>query len=429
MLHWLLLKDLKRAQRNPLPWLINLAVPLVITALIGLAFGGRSDSGGLGRIRFALVDEDDSPLTRFLRGGLNQDKAGEHLEPVLLNRADALRQIQDNQLSALVVIPAGFTRHYLTTTNVVTFELVKNPAQSIHPAVIEELLGALVTGLDALKRHLGDELVDWQAVFDGEGDHRRVAELIVRAGDKFEAARRYLAPPLITYTRETQRDPPAGVAPGEGETPGRKTGPQYNVFGYLLPGLASMFLLFLGNTAMNDFRREFQQRTLTRLRTLQPGLLPFVTSKVAFSIVMLLISAAIMLGAGGVLFRIDWRLPWVIVALTFSYCVFAAGFTALLGAAIVNEERGDAFGNIAAMAVGLAGGGAFPAQQLPAFLRDHVSPWLPNYWFTETIRALTLGDGQVAWAMVVLKTLVLGVGLAVAAAWWLRRRLERRGQG
>jgi ABC-type uncharacterized transport system permease subunit len=114
------------------------------------------------------------------------------------------------------------------------------------------------------------------------------------------------------------------------------------------------------------------------------------------------------------------------VALTVGYSVFAAGFTALLGAAIVNEDRGDAFGNVAAMAVGLAGGGAFPAQQLPALLRDHVSPWLPNYWFTETLRALTLGEGQIAWSPVLLKTLLLGVALAVAAAWLLQRRLERR---
>jgi hypothetical protein len=33
----------------------------------------------------------------------------------------------------------------------------------------------------------------------------------------------------------------------------------------------------------------------------------------------------------------------------------------------------------------------------------------------------------VAWLPVLLKTLVLGVGLAAAAAWLLQRRLERRG--
>ena len=64
----LLAKDLRRIRRNPWPWLIHLAVPLSITALLGLAFGsGGGEGGGLGRIRFALVDEDQSPLTQMLR--------------------------------------------------------------------------------------------------------------------------------------------------------------------------------------------------------------------------------------------------------------------------------------------------------------------------------------------------------------------------
>src|SRR5438128_8793679 len=72
----LLWKDLRRAWRNPVGWLVFLAVPLVITGLIGAIFGPKSNTSALGRIRFAVVDEDDSVLTKFLRGGLSQDKGG-----------------------------------------------------------------------------------------------------------------------------------------------------------------------------------------------------------------------------------------------------------------------------------------------------------------------------------------------------------------
>src|SRR2546426_5518183 len=99
MLRVLLAKDLRRVWRNPLPMLINIALPLCITGLIGLAFGGR-DEGELGKIRFAVVDEDDSMLTGMLRGGMNQKKASEHLEPVLLDREKAFAQLNDSELSA-----------------------------------------------------------------------------------------------------------------------------------------------------------------------------------------------------------------------------------------------------------------------------------------------------------------------------------------
>ncbi len=77
MLHVLVAKDLRRAWRNPVPYLIHLCLPLVITAMLGLIFGGagRQQGGGLGKIRVVIVDEDDSVVTRFLRGALSQEQA------------------------------------------------------------------------------------------------------------------------------------------------------------------------------------------------------------------------------------------------------------------------------------------------------------------------------------------------------------------
>ncbi len=113
MLRILLAKDLRRAWRNPLPWLINLIVPLAMTALIGLVFGGHSDNGALGRIRFAVVDEDKSLLSDFLRGSANQNQGGKYLEPVFMEREDALREINANKISAVLIIPTNFMRNYL----------------------------------------------------------------------------------------------------------------------------------------------------------------------------------------------------------------------------------------------------------------------------------------------------------------------------
>src|SRR5258707_7455286 len=127
VLRALLAKDLRRAWRNPLPWLLNLALPLCITAVIGLVFGGNSgDKNQLGRIKFAVVDEDQSALSKLLRGAANQDKNGQYLESVYLERAAALQQLNNSKLSAVLIIPAHFTSNYLTGGNV-RLELVKNP--------------------------------------------------------------------------------------------------------------------------------------------------------------------------------------------------------------------------------------------------------------------------------------------------------------
>lgn len=106
MLRLLIAKDLRRAWRNPTHWLVFLSMPLLITGLIGLAFGGGG--GGLGRIQLAIVDEDDSPLTEFVRSALRQREAGEYLDVRFLDRPEALRQVRDNRISAVLIIPAGF---------------------------------------------------------------------------------------------------------------------------------------------------------------------------------------------------------------------------------------------------------------------------------------------------------------------------------
>ena len=101
MLWQLLIKDLRRARRNPWPYLINLALPLCITALIGLTFGPSSKDAVLGQITVAVVDDDDSVLSSLLRGAMNQGDFKKHLEARFLERKEAFKQIHDNKISAV----------------------------------------------------------------------------------------------------------------------------------------------------------------------------------------------------------------------------------------------------------------------------------------------------------------------------------------
>ncbi len=413
LLRMLLAKDLRRLRRNPQPWLTHLAVPFVITALLGLAFGaGRGERGSPGRIRFALVDEDRSPLTQLLRGVMNQGEAGRRLEPVFLARAEALRQIADNQLSAVVIIPAHFTRDYLEGRAPAALELIKNPARSIHPAVLEELLGVVVTGLNALARNLAPEFPAWREVFADPPDYRQVADLILRAGEKIEALGRYLDPPLITYNKDVR----AGEA---------RTGAGVNLFGFVLIGMATMFLLFQANVGIEDLHREFAGRTFERYHTLQEGLMRFLAAKGVFVGVVLLLSAGFMLGGGGLAFGIRWRHPLEMSLLVLGFAVFGAGYAAVFAALLADVRRADALSNLIAMGLGLAGGCAFPAQALPAFMREHITPYLPSAWLVEGLRGLEFGNAPVDWPLILLRLVAVGAALLGLAAELFRRRLAR----
>ncbi|MGB8370266.1 MAG: ABC transporter permease [Limisphaerales bacterium] len=421
MLRVLLAKDLRRAWRNPLPWLINLAIPLCITGLIGLSFGGKSDSGALGRIRFAVVDEDKTVLSDFLRGAANQGEGAKYLEPVFLDREAAMRQINGNKISAVLIIPEHFTRNYLTDRAPVSLELIKNPAESIHPAVLEEMLGAVTTALNALARNFQSELPEWDAVFEGKEDYHKVSVLIDRAGDKLKIAKKYINPPLVSYEKET---PSWKAAVGGVKGKESKSGPAFNLFAYLLTGMSAMFLLFLASNAMTDLHRELQQRTFERYYTFHQQLFPFMVGKVVFTVVLLLLCSVIMFGGGGLIFRIQWQQPAPMMVLILGYACFAAALAATLVALVPDERHAGVLNNITGMALALVGGCAFPPQQLPAFLREHISPLLPTYWFAETVRSLEAGGTNVSWMLVSLKLAGSGLVLIGLAALLLRRRFK-----
>jgi hypothetical protein len=417
MLRTLLAKDLRRACRNPVPWLISLGVPFLITALIGLAFGPASSGGGIGRIKLGLVDEDDSALTRFLRGGLNQQEAGKYLEPHFLNRAEALKQIDANQLAAVVIIPAGFTHDYLTTSRPVKLELIKNPAGSVHPAIVEEMLATLVTGLNALSRNLQADFPEWRALFEGDRDFdlRAAGRLMESAGDRLEPARGYF-PPLISYEKETRPGEKASAMGG---------GAARGIFAFLQLGLAAMFLLFLADNALRDFYRELRGLTLARFRTLREGLFVFVASKVIYALAVVGVGAVVLLGGAALVFQFQWRNPGVLLVLVAAYGLFGAGLMGAVAALAGQERRADMLNNLVVMALSLAGGCMFPPEQLPGFVRDHFTPFLPTAWFVSAARAVQFGDAHLVWLGAALKLGVLGLVLIVLTAWLFGRRLEK----
>ena len=429
MLRVLIAKDLRRVRRNPLPLVINILIPLVITALVGLTFGGKSDGGALGRIRFALVDEDKSVLSDFLRGSASQREGGKYLEPVLLERDEAMRQINDDKISAVVIIPTNFTRSYLAGKSGISLELIKNPAQSIHPAVMEELLGALVTALNAISRNLQSEFPDWQQIIEGKRDYKDVAKLIERTGDKLKKAEKFINPPLVVYEKDEKTGAAATnvstnlVADAEKKS-AKKDSPAAGIFAYLLVGMAGMFLLFLASTAMTDLHREFRLRTLARYLTLHERLLPFLAGKIAFAVVILLLSSAILLAGGGVIFGVHWQRPLALAFTTLGYACFTAALMAVLVALMPDERKAGALNTVIAMGLSLAGGCMFPPQSLPAFLREHVTPLLPTYWYADMARNLQYSDGQVAWGTTLVKLIAISVVLMPLAVVLLRRQFR-----
>ncbi len=325
----------------------------------------------------------------------------------------------NNTVAAALILPADFTRQYFVGEGRITFELIKNPAQQYHPAIVEEAVGVVTSLLNVVARNFRSDLAEWRALTTGDGprNYREVGDLVARTGEKIEQVWTRLDPIPVVYERETKEEPADG---GNGKPAG------FSLFAYLLPGLTAMFLLFLADVAMRDLHREVRFRTFDRLSTLPTSVVTFVGSKVVFTFAILAIGGGILLGGGSLLFGFRWKEPVALMALAAGLCVFSGGLMAALNAWVGGEKRADVINTMVGMGLGMAGGCAFPAESLPAFLRNHVTPWLPPNWFLEAVRGTQI-EGYPAgeWPGLTLRMLGLGLVLTVLAAWRLQRNLGK----
>jgi len=420
----LLIKDLRRLRANPWPALFNLALPLLVTALVGIIFSPRTGSKGLGQIKLAIVDQDDSVLGNFMRSAVSQGDANQYIEPRFLDRETAMKQILDNEISAVLIIPEGFTLGYLSGVEVPPIQLIKNPAQSFHPAIIEELTRIVTELLNAAARMFADELAAWRPLILQEGtpDFRAMGELMVEMGEKFETAEAFLFPPLVIYEKEV-RDRQPKEEEVRDRQPKEEEAASFNLFRRLLPGLAAMFLFFLADGAIRDVYSELRSGTLNRFRTLSGHLDLFLVGKVLYAMVVLLLGALILFGGGALMFQFSWSHPVPLMLLVIAFCSFTAGFMAFLAALAGSERKADLFNSMIILGLSFLGGSFFPAEALPAFLRNTICPLLPNYWFIKTVQSFESGNFTIAWPWVALGLVVLAAVLVSLAGYRLKRLL------
>jgi ABC-2 type transport system permease protein len=82
-----------------------LVLPLVFTVIVGLALGGNSGSSGDTRPLMAVVDLDQSALSRELRQVL---QASQVMRGEVLSQAEGERAFEDDKAIGVLVIPIGF---------------------------------------------------------------------------------------------------------------------------------------------------------------------------------------------------------------------------------------------------------------------------------------------------------------------------------
>ena len=161
------------------------------------------------------------------------------------------------------------------------------------------------------------------------------------------------------------------------------------------------------------------------MKTVRSQVFPIVLSKSFLAVINGIIGGFIWFVGGAFIFQIQWKAPFSVALLTVAYSLCAAGFMALLVGWMKTEKRAETFSSIVILAIAFLGGGFFEVNTMPDFIQDHISPWMPNYWFIQSIHALQFDRGSAVWTFEVVKMLVLGGVFLWIGTYWINRNLER----
>ncbi|MFQ5768144.1 MAG: ABC transporter permease, partial [Acidobacteriota bacterium] len=300
-------KDLRRRIRSPVGLIVMLIFPLAFASLIGVSFGpGSDDDQGQFKIKMLMVDHDEGFFSGFLANASRNEEFKKWFQVEELDdEAEARRRMEEGEASALLIIPAGFSEDLLDQKPV-ELKLVKNPAQSILPRVAEESVRVGTVMLDGSVRLMGTSLKKVGEAFQGEDDDdfeipvdSLLTPLILELAGRIRPMAHYLFPPLVTFANVEEESVPLSIllAAAAGDTagdlkaraealapedakPGQEEESGFNLFGFMLPMVSLISILFLGENGMRDLLTEQAAGTLTRQFVSPVGLARVLLAKV-----------------------------------------------------------------------------------------------------------------------------------------------------
>jgi ABC-2 type transport system permease protein len=401
--------DVRRHLKSPLAILIYIAIPMVMTALIGIIFAPGDEENTLPPIQVVLVDHDKGLASKLLLGAFDADQMKKMFEVTVTDEAEGRKRMKKGRASAMVVIPEKFTLDLLDAKTT-TLTVVKNPAEQFLPDVVEELVNTVAVMLSGVVQAFAAEAKGIRIMLDAPVDAIPWAALgpqLGQAQKKMVAAEKYLNPLLL------------GIKAEETKAAGAKTRfTRTDLFSIMLPGMAIMFLLFIVQTLMRDIISEREDGKLRRMMTTPLRPLELVGARLAGGWVMGMAVLLVMVALGTLIFRAYWGNFGVFLLLGAAASFWTAAFFGLFSALVKNRNQAGALGAPVILAFSLFGGSMMNPEAMPKAFRA-VGLVTPNRWFIDG--AALVRDGR--FPLLPIAVLVAsGLVLAALAVPALRRK-------
>jgi ABC-2 type transport system permease protein len=394
-LAWLNVRQLLR-DRSQLVTMI--AVPLLLTTVFGMMLGG-----GESRTVVAFADLDGSRYSQQVATALDARSYDVRKVP----EAEARKMVTAGQASAAIVVPNGFGDDLLTGVKSHVL-LIRDPRATSALAVSEALSGRIQRlAADAETIRIVRKTFVQVSASSGTAQGAPSPEDVYTYAEKLWSPSPPLSVAEVKVTQATVRgasQSPAGFQ-------------QYSL------GFTLTFMLFMGLGSAGGFLDDRELGTLSRLLTTPNNKATLIMGKVAGIYVTVLFEAALMMGAGVLLFHVPWGDdPVGVVMIVASYGLAATGLGVMMSTIARTRGQLSAVTAVLSTALAMLGGCYWPIDIVNESMRL-VSRFTPTGWAMAALVDLVVrnhGAAQAALPALVLllfAAVFLSVGL-------MRLRLE-----
>jgi len=367
----LVAKDFLETRRDRLALLFTVVMPLAFTAFFGLMFGGGSD-----RLPLAIFSADSGAPATQLVAALTGSGV---VKTEMMTKDDAEKAVDDNKVAAALEIPAGFSAA-LAAGRPAELTLVSIAGSTGAQTVLTEvtaLAGELAAGERAAQA--------------------AVAVAAAPPGSSSTASPQALKDAALLMARplaaQALADPVATVKVIEA---GTAAGQIPNGFVLSSPGMLVNFILFSLLTAGIALIQERHNFTLLRLMTTRLRRWELIAGKAAGMFALTFAQQIILIGAGQLLFGVDYlRDPAALLLMMVALSLFASTLGLLLASVLTSEQAMVATTVIVSMSVSALSGAWFPLEITgPAF--QFVGHLLPTSWILDGLRGIVVRGFDVA---------------------------------
>jgi ABC-2 type transport system permease protein len=406
---------------------LTFVLPIAFFSIFAMIFANMAGGGSaMSNVDVAVVDEDDSEISRRLVEAIDEDPALDVRPPPAgepentYDREQARELVRDGTVRVAIIIPQGFGESFFTFSGDAAVVLL---ADTVADPVAHQMVGGLLQraamtaapdllaerGLDQFDKYVGMTDEQRTAIKPWLEDLRELGSIQESDGDQ-EAAET-----LDTFSGIVQVETSDVRALDEGD---EKADNRRRLVAYYAAAIGVMFLLFSMAGAMSALLEEQRTGTLERLLNSNLTMGSLLAAYWVFAGLLGFLQITVMFVWGWAVFGLDlWTVNHVVgfAVMTAFAAAAAAAFGMMLGTVCRSEGQLRGISTIVILVMSAVGGSMVPRFIMPEAMQKAGLATF-NGWALDGYRKVFHVDAPVyeLWPQVLVLTGMAAVFLVVA---------------